>query len=85
MEYILAYIVGIILLFLIAKLLLVPIKIVWKMIVNALIGGITLILINLIGSFFGLHIDINIITSLITGFLGVPGVIVILLLQYIIL
>ena len=82
-EVIFAYIFGIIMLFLVAKLLLIPIKIVWKLAVNAVIGGITLLLINFIGGFFGLYIQINIITALIVGILGVPGVIMILILQYI--
>lgn len=82
-DVILAYIFGIIILFVLAKLLLVPLKIVWKLAVNALIGGITLIIINFIGGFFGLNIDINIITALVTGILGAPGVVIILILQYI--
>lgn len=82
-EVIFAYIFGIIMLFLVAKLLILPIKIVWKLAVNALIGGITLLLINFIGGFFGLYIQINIITALIAGILGVPGVVMILILQYI--
>lgn len=82
-EVFLAYIFGIMMLFLVAKLLLIPIKIVWKLIVNAVIGGITLILINFLGAFLGVYIPINIITALITGLLGVPGVVLILILQYI--
>lgn len=82
-DVIFAYIVGIMMLFLVAKLLILPIKIVWKLAVNALVGGITLLIINFIGGFFGLYIQINIITALITGILGVPGVVMILILQYI--
>ena len=82
-EVIFAYIFGIMILFLVAKLLLIPIKIVWKLAVNAVIGGVTLLLINFIGGFFGLYIPINIITALTTGILGVPGVVMILILQYI--
>jgi len=82
-DVIFAYIVGIMMLFLVAKLLILPVKIVWKLAVNALVGGITLLIINFIGGFFGLYIQINIITALITGILGVPGVVMILILQYI--
>jgi inhibitor of the pro-sigma K processing machinery len=84
-EIIFAYIFGIMMLFVVAKLLLVPIKIIWKLAINALVGGITLLLINIIGGFFGLYIKINIITALITGLFGVPGVVMILILQYILL
>jgi len=82
-EVIFAYIFGIMMLFLVAKLLLVPIKIVWKLAINAVVGGLALMLINFIGGFFGLYIPINIITALTTGILGVPGVVMILILQYI--
>ena len=84
-DVIFAYIFGIVVLFLIAKLLLLPIKIIWKLFVNALIGGIALIILNFIGGYFGLHIDINIITALVTGILGAPGVVMILILQYILI
>ena len=82
-EVIFAYIIGIIMLFLLAKLLLIPLKIAWKLGINAVVGGIALLIINFIGGFFGLRIDINIITALVTGILGAPGVVMILILQYI--
>lgn len=85
MDVILAYVFGIMILFLLAKLLIIPIKLVWKLLVNAIVGGITLFILNIIGGFFGLYIPINIITALITGILGVPGVVVILIVQYILL
>ena len=82
-EVIFAYVFGIMMLFLVAKLLLIPIKIVWRLGVNAVVGGLALLLINFIGGFFGLYIPINIITALTTGILGVPGVVMILIVQYI--
>ena len=59
-----------------------PIKIIIKLMVNALVGGIVLFLINLIGANFGLVLDINWITALIVGFLGVPGVVIVLILHF---
>lgn len=82
-DVIFAYIFGIMMLFLVAKLLLIPLKIVWRLAVNAVVGGIALILINFVGGFFGLYIPINIITALTTGILGVPGIVMILIVQYI--
>ena len=82
-DVIFAYIFGIMMLFLVAKLLLIPLKIVWRLGINAIVGGLALLIINFIGGFFGLKIDINIITALVTGILGAPGVVMILILQYI--
>jgi len=83
LNVILAYAFGLILLYLVGWLLVVPIKIVGKMIVNGIIGGILLIIINFFGGFFGIGIGINPVTALIAGFLGIPGIILLFVVQYI--
>lgn len=75
---ILAYIFAIIILVAIGKLFLFPIKIIIKLVINAIIGGITLFLVNYIGGFWGLHIAFNIVNAIIVGVLGVPGVMLLL-------
>lgn len=82
LNIILAYAFGLILLYIVGYILLIPIKWIIKLICNGIVGGIMLIVINLIGSFFGMHIAINPITALIAGLLGVPGVILLGILQY---
>lgn len=77
----LAFIFGLFLLYIIGMILVIPIKIIWKLIINGVIGGILLLLFNLIGRILGLSIAINPITALIAGFLGIPGVILLLILQ----
>jgi len=85
MDYtaILAYAFGLLLLYVIGRALIMPIRIVIKLVYNALIGGVILLLINFIGRYLGLHIALNPVTALVVGFLGVPGVIMLLVLQYI--
>lgn len=79
MSTVLAYMFGIILLLLVAKFLLIPIKITIKLLFNAIIGAIALILINFFGGYIGIPgIGVNMVTALIVGFLGVPGVIIII-------
>ena len=80
---ILAYAFGLILLYIIGWLLIVPIRVILKLIANAIVGGITLIVLNFIGGFIGISIGINPITALVVGVLGVPGVILLLVIQYI--
>lgn len=80
MEY-LSFLVALIVLFLVLKIIAAPIKIVIKLMLNALAGGVVLFLINMIGASFGFVLDINWITSLIVGIFGVPGVILVILLQ----
>jgi len=79
---IIPYALGIIALFLLARMTKAPLKIISKLIFNTLIGCIVLLVINLIGGAFKFHIPVNIYSSLITGFLGVPGLILLVIIKY---
>lgn len=74
MEY-LVFIGAIIAVFIILKILAWPIKKIFKMVINIVVGGVLLVIVNLIGGNFGFVIPINWITALIVGILGVPGLI----------
>jgi len=78
---IIAYIACIFFLFIFGKLFIVPIKTILKLIVNSILGGITIFIINLIGAIWGFHIGINLITSIFVGILGIPGAIVIVIIK----
>lgn len=81
MNNILAYLIGLVILYIVGMLLVIPIKVLIKLLINGLIGGIILFVFNLIGGFFGLAIMINPLNAIIVGILGVPGVILLLILQ----
>lgn len=85
LDIILAYALGLVLLYLIGWLLLVPLKLILRFFINAILGGIALWLLNLAGGLIGVTVAINPVTALIVGFLGIPGLLLILLLQFIIL
>ena len=76
---ILAFLGAMIVLFIILKIISLPIKLIIKLLINALIGGVVLFLINLTGL---IVIDITWISALIVGFLGIPGVIIVILLHF---
>ncbi len=78
---IISFAIGLFLLYIFALLLGVSIKIIIKLLINGLIGGAILLIFNLVGGIFGLSIIINPLNAIIVGFLGVPGVILILILQ----
>ncbi|QZY57572.1 pro-sigmaK processing inhibitor BofA family protein [Crassaminicella profunda] len=82
LNIILAYAFGLILLYILGYILLIPIKWIIKFVYNGIIGGIILLLLNVAGGFFGIHIAINPITAIVAGFLGVPGVVLILFFKY---
>jgi inhibitor of the pro-sigma K processing machinery len=84
LNIVLTYGLGIILLFLVARLIFGPLRIVGRLIWNALLGGVLLYLINLVGGRVGLHLPLNPVSALTVGFLGIPGVILLLVLQYLI-
>ncbi len=69
-----AYAFGIVLILLLGFFMVIPLKIVFKLVYNGLIGGVALWLINLIGAGFGFVLPITVWTALIVGFLGLPGV-----------
>ena len=74
----LACIIGILL---IGRIFIVPIKIIIKLVLNSILGAILLFIINIVGSNFSFHIGINLITTLLTGILGIPGVVLLIILQ----
>lgn len=80
-NVILAYALGLILLYIVGWALLVPLKLIIKLIWNGILGGIMLVGTNLIGGLIGIQIVINPITALIAGILGIPGIILIILIN----
>ena len=68
--------------YIIGVLLVLPIKIIVKMVINGVIGAIVLFIINIFGGLVGITIGINPVTALTAGLLGIPGIILLLFLQY---
>ena len=80
MEY-LSFLVALIILDIVLKIIAAPVKIIIKLMINAFVGGVVLFLINLVGAGFGFALNITWLTSLIVGIFGVPGVVLVILLQ----
>ncbi len=68
---------------LLVRILFKPIKWIFKLLINAFFGFVVLFLVNFFGESVGLHLDTGWINCLITGFLGVPGVVLLVLAHYI--
>lgn len=82
---ILTYSAGIMIIFMLSWILVIPFKLVGKFIINALLGGLLIIIFNLFSPFTGMNIGVNEITALIVGILGVPGFITILIIKIVFL
>ena len=70
-------IIGIVILYFVLKLLKLP----FKILINGIFGVILLYVANLIGANYGVTVGINIVTALIAGILGIPGVIALFIFQ----
>lgn len=79
-----AYAFALFLLYVLAYILYVPLKIIVRLTYNVIVGGLVLWLVNLVGGFFGLSVAINPVTALIAGFLGIPGLVLIIALKYVV-
>lgn len=74
-QYIGYFLIAILGLYVLVKVFSWPLKILFKLIINAVLGVVLLVIVNLIGRYFSFSIGINAITALIAGFFGIPGVI----------
>ena len=79
-----AFIFGLLLIYIIVKTFFLPIKYLVRFILNGIIGGILLWFFNAFGNMAGIVIPINPITAVVAGFLGIPGVILLIVLQLLI-
>ena len=75
--------VGIVLLFVTAKTLATPLKISLRVLLNTLLGLGSLFLVNATATFTGLHLGINLLNAAIVGLLGVPGLGLLFLIQWV--
>ena len=82
MENIIALIVPVLIAVLVFKLLFSQMKLIWKIAINSLSGFICLWLLNLVSGITGIVFEINFITTLLVGFLGVPGIILLVIGQF---
>ena len=71
----------IVVLWIIGKIFSVPLKALFKLIVNSILGGLLIFIINLIGLAWEFHIGLNIVTAVLVGLLGIPGAVLLIILK----
>ena len=74
MENFTALLIPLVLFFLLLRLIALPIRWGWKILINSLCGFLCLWLLNSISGFTGIRFPINGVTAVIAGFLGLPGI-----------
>ena len=78
---ILIFIACICFLFIIGRLFTIPLKIVFKLVLNSILGGLLIFLINTVTMSFEFHIGLNLFTSVFVGILGIPGATILIFTQ----
>lgn len=78
---IIAYLSCICFLFLFGRIFVKPLKFILKLVLNSILGGLTIYLINIIGTSFDFHIGLNVFTSILVGLLGLPGAIFLIIVK----
>jgi inhibitor of the pro-sigma K processing machinery len=81
-ELVVSFALGLGLLYAIGWLLLVPMRFLWRLIAGGLMGALALWLINQLSGITGIYVAINPFTALSVGFLGLPGALLVVALQY---
>ena len=80
-ELVASFAVGLALLCLIGYLLLVPMRLMWRLAAGGVLGALALWLVNAFGGLVGLHVAVNPFTALAVGFLGLPGAVLVIALN----
>lgn len=84
MENTIIFLACICFLFIIGRIFIVPIKWILRLVFNSILGAVLILIINLIGGIWGLHIGLNFFTAIMVGILGIPGAICLIVISLLI-
>lgn len=60
-----------------------PLKFLLKILLKGVLGGIVIVFVNFAGGFFDFHTPLNMVSSFVTGILGLPGLILVIIFNFI--
>ena len=78
---VIAVIFGLFVLYYLLRLLAAPARLLLRVLLTGAAGAVVLLVFNLAAGFFGLALGINAATSLIVGFMGLPGLVMLIVVQ----
>ena len=78
---IITYIAGLLIIIVLCRIFIVPLKFMLKLLLNSLLGALIILFINLIGNLFSFHIGLNFFTIIFVSLLGIPGTILLTLIK----
>jgi len=71
----LPYAVGLLVLYILVRTVVVPVRALGSAAYHLLVGGAMLWIVNLVGSLAGFHLALNPVSALLAGYLGIPGLV----------
>ena len=77
------YVVGLIALLIALQILAKPVEWTARIVGNSIAGGLGIWVVNLVGGLFGLHLGLNPVTAAVVGLLGVPGLVALGIMRWI--
>lgn len=80
-SVILPFLGALLAIFIILKILSAPFKLIIKLVINGLIGGLIIYVINWIGAGFNFALPLEWWSAILVGILGIPGAIILILIQ----
>jgi inhibitor of the pro-sigma K processing machinery len=85
-KVVIMILLGLIILLLLMGTPLKPVRLIGQGMIKLVIGALVLFAVNAIGNSFDIHVPINLLTSAVSGFLGIPGLVALIVIEkYIIL
>ena len=82
MEKFAAFFIPVALVFLLLRIMALPVRWFLKLSLNSACGFLCLWLLNSVAAFTGIHFPVNAVTVIIAGFLGLPGIGALALVQF---
>ena len=76
------YAIGLILILVVCRIFIRPLKWIFKLGFNGIIGGLILSSVNFAGGFAGISVTVSPFAALLAGTLGFPGVMLVIALEY---
>ena len=82
-NHVLTILACMVIVYIVGKLFALPIKSMIKLVLNSVLGGILIYIINLIGGIWEFTIGLNFVTAIFVGILGLPGAVLLVILRLI--
>lgn len=75
--------IAVLAIWLLLKIISLPVKLIWKLVLNTASGFLILVGLNWLAPYTGVSFQENLVTAVIAGFLGLPGVVLLFVVEWI--